>query len=45
MTCHRTIKGYGAITSHKVIGHDIDVIAAKESTKEDTKWQQTHSKR
>ncbi len=41
MTCHRTVKGYGAMTSHKVLGHDIDV-QARQSTKEGaTPWQQT----
>lgn len=25
MTCHRTVKGYGAMASHKVLGHDVDV--------------------
>lgn len=34
MTCHRTLAGYGLITSHKMLGHDVDVPAAKQSTKE-----------
>ncbi len=33
MTCHRTVKGYGPMASHKVLGHDIDV-QARQSTKE-----------
>lgn len=44
MTCHRTITGYGAMTSHKVLGHDIDVDQARQSTKEITKWQRTPQK-
>ncbi len=32
MTCHRTLAGFGLIQAHKVLGHDVDVPQARQST-------------